>query len=314
VAFAAGLPGAVACGGSERPMRIEDEARAMAPVPACIAPLAARTHGAGQTMRNLTEEQYWSLVFPAYDAQNRQLATNALTCTGSKVFDDPVFAGGTTRGNPITVQDGDIAYGNGGNRVRIVWFRTHRWPDGSEAGPLALVRAKEDFAEVYAIGAYRRSNGQLSLQAERVGNEVLASATDDGCQGQAKTTACETTVALYVPRFGKLVRAATITTEKRAFATGGEVGVVGTVQYEMTASPQYTNDGVKLFEQVKAIDPAGRVVHKTELERMFVLQDGTLHQGADSLWGKVYPSSKASAPPPSAAPAASTTAPAKSKH
>ena len=76
-----------ACGGSERPARIEDDARVMAPVPACIAPLAARSHGAGQTMRNLTEDQYWQLVFPSYDAQNHRLPLNALTCTGGKVFD-----------------------------------------------------------------------------------------------------------------------------------------------------------------------------------------------------------------------------------
>jgi hypothetical protein len=282
-----------ACAGSERPPRIEDDARAMTPVPACIAPLSARTHGAGQTMRNLTEDQYWQLVFPAYDAQNHRLPTNALTCTGGKIFDDPLFAQGTTRGSPIEVQDGDIFFGNGGNRIRIVWLRTHHWQDGSEAGALALVRAKEDFAEVYAVGAYRRYSGQLTLQAERLGNEVLASATDDGCQGQPKTSACETTVALFLPRFGKLARVATITTEKRAFATEGERGVLGQVQYELTASPQYSRDGIKLFEQVKAIDPAGRVVHKTELERTFVLQDGTLHQGADSLWGRVYPSGPA---------------------
>ncbi len=280
---------ASACGGSERPPRIEDDARAMAPVPACISPLAARTHGAGQTMRNLSEEQYWQLVFPGYDAQNHRLPVDSLTCTGGKIFDDPVFAGGTTRGNPIQVQDGDIEYGNGGNRVRIVWFRTHRWPDGSEAGPLALVRAKEDFAEVYAVGAYRRSNGELTLQAERVGNEVLVSATDDGCKGQAKTTPCETSIALFLPRFGHLVRAATIATEKRAFAAGGEQGVAGQVQYELTASPQYVPEGIKLFEQVKATDPSGRVVHKTELQRMFVLKDGNLEQGSDSLWTRVYP-------------------------
>jgi len=282
-----GLSGASGCG-SDRPPRIEDYARAMAPVPACILPLPSRTHGAGQTMRNLTEEQNWQLVFPAYDAQNHTLATNSLTCTGARVFDDPVFAGGTTRGTPIDVQSGDAVFGNGGDRVRIVWLRTHRWPDGSEAGPLALVRAKEDFAEVYAVGAYRRSNGALTLQAERLGTEVLIAATDDGCQGQAKTSACETNVSLFLPRFGKLVRLTTLVTEKRAFAAGAEPGVMGQVAYQLTASPQYTQDGIKLFEQVKATDPAGRLVHKTELERVLVLHDGALETG-DSLWGKLYP-------------------------
>jgi hypothetical protein len=289
-------------------MRIEDSARAMAPVPACITPLAARAHGAGQTMRTLTEDQYWQLVFPGYDPQNHKLPLDSLTCTGSRVFDDPVFAGGTTRGNPIDVQDGDAQFGGGGNRVRIVWLRTHRWPDGSEAGPLALVRAQEDFAEVYSIGAYRRATGDLTMQAERVGNEVVVSATDDGCKGQPKTAACETTVTLYLPRFGRLVRAATIATEKRAFAAGGEQGVTGQVKYELTASPQYLPAGIKLFEQVKATDPAGRVVHTTELERTFVLRNGALEQGSDSLWSRVYPTAAPghnAAPGTSAAPGSS---------
>jgi hypothetical protein len=138
------------------------------------------------------------------------------------------------------------------------------------------------------VGAYRRSNGALTLQAERLGTEVLIAATDDGCQGQAKTTACETNVSLFLPRFGHMVRLTTLVTEKRAFASGAEPGVMGQVAYQLTASPQYTQDGIKLFEQVKATDPAGRLVHKTELERMLVLHEGALEQG-DSLWAKLYP-------------------------
>jgi hypothetical protein len=256
-------------------------------------------------MRNLDEDQYWQLVFPAYDAEHHTLATNALTCTGTHVFDDPVFAGGTTRGTPIDVQAGDAVFGNGGDRVRIVWLRTHRWQDGSEAGALALVRAKEDFAEVYAVGAYRRSNGTLTLQAERLSTEVLITATDDGCEGQSKSAACETNVSLFLPRFGHLVRLTTLATEKRAFApAGAERGVEGKIAYELTASPQYTQDGIKLFEQVKATDPAGRLVHKTELERLLVLHDGSLEEGSDSLWGKLYPGAAATpAPAPAPAPA-----------
>jgi hypothetical protein len=296
--LAPALLGVAACGGTERPPMNEDYARAMAPVPACIAPLSARTHGVGQTMRNLTEEQYWQLVFPAFDARNHSLPLDATACTGARVFDDAVFAGGTTRGSPIQVQQGDIVYGNGGDRVRIVWMRTHRWPDGSEAGPLALVRAKEEFAEVYAVGAYRRSAGQATFQAERLGTEVLVSATDDGCQGQPKTAACETNVTLLLPRLGRLTRVATFATERRAFATGSEPGVQGQVAYELTASPQYTANGISVFEQVKATDASGREVRKTELERVFVLQDGTMEQGSESLWGRVYPGVASKQPSP----------------
>jgi hypothetical protein len=244
-------------------------------------------------MRNLKEEQYWQLVFPAYDSRTHTLPTNALTCTGSRVFDDPVFAGGTPKGSPIPVQEGDIQFGNGGERVRIVWMRTHRWGDGSEAGPLALVRAKEDFAEVYSVGAYRRAAGQTTLQAERLGTEVLVSATENGCQGTAKGTPCQSNITLYLPRLGHLVRLTTIATERRAYATGSEPGVIGPIEYELTASPQYTPNGIKVFEQVQATDTSGRVVHKTELERLFILHDGTLEQGEDSLWGRVYPGATA---------------------
>jgi hypothetical protein len=48
---------------------------------------------------------------------------------------------------------------------------------------------------------------------------------------------------------------------------------------------------------VLAKDAAGRVVHKTELERMMVLHDGTLDQGTDSdLWGRVFPGAATSQP------------------
>jgi hypothetical protein len=283
----------------------------MAPVPACIMPLAARAHGGG-TMRSLTEDQYWQAVFPAYDASNHTLAADALVCTGAKAFDDPVYAGGTTRGTPITVQPEDILLGNGGDHVRIAWLRTHRWPDGSEAGPLALVRAKEDYAEVYAIGAYRRSAGQPVFQVERLGNEVLLSATSDGCHGQPLTSPCEKNIDLYLPKFGKLERLVTISTLKRAFAAGSEPGISGQIEYELTASPQYTADGIHVFEQVQAKDSVGRVVHKTELERIFLLHDGTLDQDGDSLWARVYPSATSGqSTGAAAAPTSTATAPPK---
>jgi hypothetical protein len=285
----AGAALAPGCGATERPPHIEDAARAMAPVPACIAPLGASASRADGTFRRLSDDEYWKLVFPAYDARNHTLDADALTCTGAAVFQDPVFAGGTARGNPIPVQPEDIVYGSGGDRVRIVWLRTHRWPDGSEGGPLALVRANGDYAEVYAIGAYRGSPSQSTLETERIGTEVLVSATNDGCLRVPKTAPCETEVTLMLPRLGHLDRVAVFATERRAFATGSEPGVQGQVTYELSAAPQYSDKGVSVFEEVKATDAEGRVVHRTELERVFLLQDGAMQQESDSLWGHMYP-------------------------
>ncbi|HEX8789723.1 MAG TPA: hypothetical protein VF765_02145 [Polyangiaceae bacterium] len=280
-----GLP---ACAETERPPRMEDVPRAMAPVPACILPLAGKPRAAG-TLRNLHEEEYWKLVFPSYDASHHQLDPAAAACTGSAVFDDPVFRGGSTRGTPIQVEDGDILYGNGGDHMRIVWMRTHRWKDGSEAGPIALVRALDDFAEVYAVGVFKRAASQSSFQAERLGEEFLVSATDDGCEGLPPTRECDAKVTLLLPRFGRLVEVAAIDTEKRAYATGSEPGVQGAIEYRLTTSPQYTSAGVKLFEEVQATDSAGRVVRSTELERMLVLRDGKMEPTSDGIWDRVYP-------------------------
>lgn len=280
-----GMP---ACSEPERPPRMEDVPRAMAPVPACVEPLAARPHAAG-TLRNLHEDEYWKLVFPSYDQAHHQLDVSATACTGATLFDDPAFQGGATRGTPIQVQDGDILYGNGGDHLRIVWMRTHHWQDGSVAGPIALVRARDDFAEVYAVGVFKSAAAHSSFQAERLGEEFLVSATDDGCEGLTPIRACETKLTLLLPRFGRLVDVAAFDTEKRAYATGSEPGVPGQIEYRLTASPQYTSSGVKLFEEVQATDSAGRVVRSSELERMLVLRDGKMEATADGIWAKVYP-------------------------
>lgn len=281
-------PGLSACSETTRPPRIEDAPRAMAPVPACLQPLAAKVRAAG-TLRNLREEEYWKLVFPSYDASHHELDPSAAACTGTAIFADPVFAGGATRGTPMKIEDGDILYGNGGDHVRIVWMRTHRWQDGSEAGPIALVRARDDFAEVYAVGVFKRAATQSAFQAERLGEEFLVSATDDGCEGLAPTKECVTKLTLLLPRFGRLVQVAAIDTEKRAYATGGEPGVQGPVEYRLTTSPQYGVGGVKLFEEVQATDSAGRLVRSTELERMLVLRDGKMEPTGEGIWDRVYP-------------------------
>jgi len=283
-----------ACAQAPEVVRIEDQARAMTPVPACILPLPPRSTAAAGTMRNLKEEQYWPVVFPAFDSRAMQLPVDAVACTGARVFDDPIFAGGTTRGAPAKVESGDIVYGNGGDRIRILWMRTHHWPDGSEAGPLALVRTKEDFSEVYAVGAFRRAQGKATFQVERLGTEYVIAAGDDGCEGRPATAACLSTLSLFLPRFGKLVNLATLAIEQRAYAKASEPGVPGDIEYRLTASPLYVPEGVELFERVQATDSTGRVLRKTELERRLLLKDGVLDLGDGSIWGKAFPGATAS--------------------
>src|SRR5262245_33210016 len=61
---------ALACSGAAKQQKIGDDARVLTPVPACVVPLPARQTQSG-TLRNLHEEQYWSVVFPAFDTKTK---------------------------------------------------------------------------------------------------------------------------------------------------------------------------------------------------------------------------------------------------
>ena len=289
----------VGCGGGERPPHLEDAARTTVPLPACVVSLPARVNASG--LRNLSEDEVWRVVFPRYDAAKHELPAGAEACTGERIFDDPILAGAAVRGPNIEVKEGDVVFGNAGDRLRIVWLRTHRWADGSEGGPLAVVRATETSAEVYAIGVHRRPPSKSTLQAERIGTEMLVTAVDDGCEDQPKSSPCASTVTLYAPSSGRLQRLRTLTTEQRAFGSGTEPGVIGQLEYHLTSSPEYGSSGVKFFEEIEAKDLGGRVLHKMELERKFALKDGTLDGGPESLWGRVQGQNAPAAPASSSA-------------
>jgi hypothetical protein len=273
------------CGGGERPPHLEDTPRTTVPLPACVVALSPRVNASG--LRNLTEDEVWRVVFPRYDASKHELPVGAEACTGDRVFDDPILAGATVRAQALAVKEGDIVYGNAGDRLRIVWLRTHRWPDSSEGGPLAIVRATETSAEVYAVGVHRRPPSKTTLQAERIGTEMIVTVIDDGCEDQPKSSPCASTVTLYHPGGGHLDRLRTLTTEQRAFGSGSEPGVIGQLEYHLTSSPEYGSSGVKFFEEIESKDSGGRVLHKMELERNFALKDDTLEGGPESLWGRV---------------------------
>ena len=203
----------------------------------------------------------------------------------------------------IEVAEGDVVYGSAGTGCASCGCRRTSGSDGSKAGPLAIVRAFEQMAEVYAVGVYKRSAAKPAFQMDRLGSEVLISATDDGCEGHPKSDACTANVTFFLSRFGRLPALQTVTTQKRAYAAGNEPGVSGQLEYVLTSSPEFTVDGLKVYEQVLTSDSSGRVLHKTELERTFVLHDATLEGGPDSLWARVYPG-HAEAPPAAPAPPA----------
>jgi hypothetical protein len=279
---------AAGCSGVAQPARNEDLARQNAPVPACIMPMPVRANSQG-TLKRLRDLQYWELVFPSYDATNRKLPQDALACTGQAVFKDPIFDGGTSdRGWPRTIEENDVLLGSGGDRLKVAWLRTHTFQDGSTGGAIALVRSQEEFAEAYAIGAYRSKTPKPYLMMERIGPEVAVTAQDDECLAERKG-ACETRMLVFLPRNGFLKPVASFALKKRDFVNASEPGATGRIEYRLTASPRFTDEGIRLYEQVLAIDEGNRELRRAEVERVFKVQGRELVESEGSLWPRVFP-------------------------
>jgi hypothetical protein len=273
--------------------RVEDVTRSDAPVPACVLPLPARRTAAGA--RNLKELQYWKLLFPAFDEANRSLARGGAACTGLRVDEQPGLAGAASRrGAPLKVEEGDALFAAGGDRMRVVWLRMFNLSNGREGGALALVRTREDAAEVYAVGVLKADPKKVRLGLERLDGRILVTAADPGCEGQTGTTPCESSLHLFLPVEGRLVEATSVPTERVAFATSQEPGTAGRVVVRLESTPRFANGQVQVFEQLKVSDEQGHVLRVAELQRAYRLDDdGTVAESDPSLWSRFFKDSSA---------------------
>lgn len=273
-----------ACAETPARPRTEDDARQLAPLPACITQLESAHAGA---TRSLREEQLWPLVYPDYDAKSGKLPEGAHACNGRV----PDLAGG----HAAAIEEGAVLLGGGGDRLKVAWLRSHTYDDGTTGGALALVRSLGGTAEVYAVGSYR-ARGKVLLSIERVGPELVVAAVDDTCTGRKPDAPCETTVTMFAPRLGVLAKLAAISTERVIYATDNEPGVRGRSEYRLTSAITYADGGIKVLEQVLVRDEQGREVRKAELERAYTFApDGSMVVDEDSLWSKV---ATKPAPPP----------------
>jgi len=277
------------CSGAAKQPVLEDEARTLSPVPACVVRLPSRAAKTG-TLRVLREQQYWEVVFDNFDAEKKSVPEDPRVCTGRKIFNDKLFENAKRiHPYPEPIAEEDTLLGGGGDRLKVVWLKTHVTEDGRVAGPIALVRAKESVAEIYAVGAYKAVTKRPYFVVERMGNEALVTVRDEACAGVKPGTACENQVSLFVPRRGALAPLGTFATEKRAFASGYEQGAPGVIEYRLQAAVSYVPTGVKVFEQAVARDPEGRELRKAEIERVFAFREVELVTEEAPLWPRFYP-------------------------
>jgi hypothetical protein len=273
-----------ACSSTQpRVAKQEDSARLLAPVPACVTTLPGRGSAPAGMSRSLRDE-YWKIVFPAFEEQTHRLPSDTLTCTGRAILHEPAFQGATA------VQQADanaITLGGGADGIKAAWLRSHVFGDGTTAGALALVRARDDSATVIAVGAYRgRQSARLSL--ERLGAELLLLVQDDGCVARTSTERCDSTLTIYLVRQGALAEAARVTLEQIDFDTDSEPPNRGRFRYHLTTSPSFEKSSFRLIEHVSVTDPTGREIRWAELERDRQIADDRLHPSDVPLWARMY--------------------------
>jgi hypothetical protein len=289
---------ALGCGSAAKEPHMEYGARELAPVPACVTTLQARREKTG-LVRSTSEQGYWRLVFPNFDTEKQALPEDAIACTGRNLLADPAFQGGEwIRHYPLAVEEGEILLGSGGNSLKALWLRTHKFADGTEAGPLALVRTKEDSAEVYAVGVYRGQTKRPYFGLERIGPEVVVSVSDEGCTGNTKREPCLSVTTLFLPRRGELVRMTAFATDRRDYVDRGEPGSPDRIEYRLTSTAKYAAEGVDVFEEITAKDTMGRELRRAELERKFIVRDTELVPSEGSLWPRIFPRQSKSVEPP----------------
>jgi hypothetical protein len=295
VAFLASVSaGASACVDWPARAKLEDGSRKAAPVPACVMQLPPRRVEAAGASRRLTEGQIWKAVFPAFDEATNKLPAAASTCTERHVFADAPFKGATPmRPFPFVAEEGDVLYGNGGDRLKVVWFRTHRGGDGTMVGPLAVVRPLERFAEVYGVGSLRGNPERVELGTERLGGDFVVTAKEDTCADRKGNAGCESLLRVLLPRHGNLVPVVEIPVERIVLsAKGAERGASGVLEYHLTTAPRFEKDGIHLTEQIRVKDDGGRELRKAEGERVYHLEAGTMSTTDEALWDRVYGPSK----------------------
>jgi hypothetical protein len=285
------------CASAVESSKMEDRARRTVPVPICIQPLERTTSGVSK----IEPADYWKMVLPGFDAGSSTVDATSNDCSGRPAFaeSDLLSAEGPRAGSlPAKPENAVVMPGPDG--FRVVWLRTFEFGDGSSSGPLALVRSREGYAEVYGTGSLRGKLKTTRLALERMGSRILVTATDEGCGEVKPGQSCQTAFTVYVLGGGRLNRAASLPLDRidyRPFP-----GLPGLSKYRLTATPVFQEKGMRVVEQVVVQDPNQGIVRKSDLERVFKLSPGgQLESSAPSLWTQV--AGETNTPPTSMSPA-----------
>jgi hypothetical protein len=271
----------------------EVETRQATPISVCTTQLAPpRRKASGKAVvRSLDPEQWLEVMVPSFDRAKGLSATDP-DCTGHYLFaNEELRYGMSKQGWPRKVDPDELEIASGPEGMRVLWLRSLTFENGDVGGPVALVRALDDRAEIYGIGSLR-APPDVKLTPVRVGNEPLVVAEAKRCPDP---TSCRTSAHFYLVRRGRLIDAATVDVDRvQRVPSVTERGLYA--EYQLKTDVTYESDGILLLEQVQVriipYEQAGdrdsdRVLRKVEFTRKLKVERDSLFATNESLWERV---------------------------
>lgn len=271
----------------------EAKTRKQTPIPVCSTPLepVKRSASGRAVVRTLDPQQWVGVIAPSY-SEERGLGATDTDCTGHYMFANETLRGGiSATGWPRKVDPDELEISAGPDGMRVVWLRTLKYENGDEGGPLALVRAVDDRAEVYGIGSLRAPPKGTKIQPVRLGNDNLVVVEAKQCPDPDD---CRQRAQFYLARRGRLIEAAAVDVERTAVLPSvTERGLYA--RYTLRTDVIYKPNGIQLLEQIRVriikyeeeTRDSDRELRRVEFQRFLRVERDTLFSSNDPLWERV---------------------------
>jgi hypothetical protein len=274
-----GLCGLVSssCGGTPVSSKTEDDARQMIPVPICVKRLPRGSEPG--VVVSLTPEEYWSLLLPSYNRNEKTIDPSQPDCSG-RLSVKSLSPDGTTS---LPVDPERTALAPGADGLKIVWLPSHALSEGRFEGLVALVRQRESYMEVYAVGIHRGRPQGTRFTLQRMGPRLIVEGIQEDCQGDGSDRRCRAATSIYLMATGALRSAAGYPIEQAARANAKDGSPL---EYRFSASADYKDTAIELTEHLSVSAKGQGEIRSSDLQRAFRLEQGQLVASGESLWTK----------------------------
>jgi hypothetical protein len=262
---------ATSCSGAVGSSGIEDRARRDVPIAICHEDLTPSDATPAGTPR---PEAYWKAIFPTFGGFEASFDLHSSTCIGDAPT-GPV-------GAPVKLSSSDWGKVAGGaNGLEVLWLPVVAPVAARDRGPLAIVQSRASALDVYALGEYEGHRASSTFEVSPMGPGTVVLARDQGCMQGASAADCDSVLAVYVVRAGRILLAATSPLERARYHAGRDGGKV---HVRLTTDPPvFDANSMRIKERLSVRDGAEEELRRAEQERLFVLRGDELVPDRESL-------------------------------